>query len=258
MTDSAREIRKEILRISACGRDGNLQSCFSSVDIIDYLFKKCNVGMQRINESCNLFVLSKGQSNLALLTTLGYYGFLNSDELYSFCRFDAKYSMQSDRTKVPEIIFSAGSLGHGICQAVGLAYGLKLNNKKQTVFCLVGDGELNEGTVWEALLFAASENLNNFVLLIDDNDSISEMINIKDLNTKIQAFNFDVFECNGNDFSCIDQCFNQLTYNRPSAIVAKTKRGFGSYTLENNRAWFHKFPSSEELSVLLKEIDQYA
>lgn len=258
MTESAREIRRNILMISQKGGDGNLQSCFSSVDIINYVFREFNVGATRVHESKNFFVLSKGQSNLTLLTVLAYYGYINIEELDTFCQFGSKYSMQSDRTKVSNIIFSAGSLGHGICQAVGLAYGLKLKKSKQKLICLVGDGELNEGTVWEALLFASSECLNNFIVVVDDNKSITEMIDLKDIKSKFSSFGFDVYKCDGNNEVSISSCFKKITYDKPSVIIANTRRGYGSETLENDKSWFHRAPTQYELDFLLKEVESHA
>ena len=258
MKKICKEIRKRMLISSHLGCDGNLQSCFSSVEILWALYDRVlNFNPKLINLPHDRFVLSKGQSNLALMTVLAYKNFFNKSELDFFCKFDSRIAMQADRTKFDGVIEnSAGSLGHGLPLAVGIAWAAKIKNTNEKVYVLAGDGEMNEGTMWESMIFAASEKLNNLTLIIDDNDSINRMINLKDLDKKIKAFNFDVTIVDGHS---IDELVVALkkTSNKPRAILAKTSRGYGSKTLMEDRSWFHRFPNKDELDKLCKEVDEF-
>lgn len=258
MTEKARLIRKTLLNISNKGGDGNLQSCFSSVEILSVLFSKVLnfTPSNKKNVNRDEFFLSKGQSSLALLVVMAFNGFLNIRELESFCKLDSRISMQIDCTKFDFIENSAGSLGHGFPMSVGAAWAKKIMNAQGRVFCLAGDGEMNEGTMWEAAMFAASEKLNNLVLIIDDNKSIGKMINIESLEQKLCSFGFFVKKVDGHNEN---ELYKAFTYKSdiPSAIIAETKRGYGSMTLESQRSWFHRSPDNNELLRLLKEVEEY-
>ncbi len=259
MEKELKELRKTLLKTAFIGKDGNLQSCFSSLEIIWTLFNFFMPSSRDEweSENRNRFVLSKGQSNLALMTVLAKKGYISNDELSTFCQFDSRISMQADRTKFgPFIETSAGSLGHGFPMAVGLAWGKRIKNEKGRIFCLAGDGEMNEGTMWEALIFAASEKLNNIVLIIDDNHSIQNMIDIGDLANKIISFGWECFSVDGHNIDELKEALEKRA-NKPLAILATTKRGWGSKTLMNDRSWFHRYPNEEELKLLLMEVDEF-
>lgn len=254
-----KELRKTILDTSAKGHDGNLQSCFSSVEILWTLYDKFISSdlNEYTNEERNKLVLSKGQSNLALMAVLAEKGLIDKSELNTFCNFDSRISMQADRTKFGGILeASAGSLGHGFPIAVGMAWAKKIKKNSGRIFCLAGDGEMNEGTMWEAAIFAAGEKLNNLTLIVDDNNSISRMIDIGSLNDKLTAFGFDVFEIDGHNTTELENVLSVKT-KKPCAVLAKTIRGFGSKTLMEDRSWFHRYPKGEELDILCKEVDEF-
>lgn len=259
MNNKMKELRKQILKISANGKDGNLQSCFSSLEILWTLYDKFLPDKKKecVGNRRNKFVLSKGQSNLALMTVLAEKGFIDKDELESFCQFDSRISMQADRTKFDDFVeTSAGSLGHGFPIAVGMAWAKKIQKQEGRVFCLAGDGEMNEGTMWETAIFAASEKLDNLVLIIDDNNSIGRMIDMGSLNEKLKAFGFDVMEVDGHNIAVLQDCFAKKT-DRPYAVIAKTVRGWGSKTLMEDRSWFHRYPRGQELEMLCGEVDAF-
>lgn len=252
-----KEMRKTMLCVTALGKDGNLQSCFSSLEIIWTLYDKIFHINDKVEENKNVFVLSKGQSNLALMTVLAQKGILKRTELDSFCQFSSRISMQADRTKFDSIITtSAGSLGHGFPMAVGIAWAKKIKNERGRVFCLAGDGEMNEGSMWEAALFASSENLDNLVLVIDDNSSIQRMINNFNLKRKLESFGFLVSEVDGHNIDDLEKGFLE-TPNRPYAVIAKTMRGWGSKTLMNDRSWFHRYPKDDELKKMCDEVQEF-
>lgn len=254
-----RELRKRMLRISALGKDGNLQSCFSSLEVLWALydgFLPVSInGMESMDR--NRFVLSKGQANLALMVVLAEKGLINYTELESFCKFGSRIAMQADRTKFDSFVeISAGSLGHGFPMAVGMAWAKKIKGNQGRVFCLTGDAEMNEGTMWEAALFASSEALNNLVVIIDNNHSVYSMIEMGDLARKLESFGFYVCSVNGHNVFELKECFQQKT-TRPFAVLAETIRGWGSKSMMNDRSWFHRYPRGDELEMLIKEVDAF-
>lgn len=259
MDDILKRLRKRILKTSAIGHDGNLQSCFSSLEILWTLYNYFlpNQKSEYDNEDRNKFVLSKGQSNLALMTVLAEKGLLDKSEPDSFCKFDSRISMQADRIKFGGIVeASAGSLGHGFPIAVGMAWAKKIKKYSGRIFCLAGDGEMNEGTMWEVMLFASSEKLNNLTLIIDDNNSIGNLINFGSFSEKLSAFGFDVLSVNGHDVDELKRAFAHKA-DKPCAVLAKTVRGYGSNTLMNDRSWFHRYPENDELDILCREVDEF-
>lgn len=249
-----------MLRVSAEGHDGNLQSGFSSLEILWSLYDgfippaDC---IDQLGDNRNRFVLSKGQSNLAYMVVLSEKGFIEKAELNSFCRFDSRISMQADRTKFGSFVeTSAGSLGHGFPLSVGMAWAKKIKGNQGRVFCLAGDGEMNEGTMWEAALFASSEKLDNLTLIIDDNHSIGRMIDMGNLEEKLMSFGFDVICVDGHDVKALTEAMSSDT-GKPIAILAETIRGWGSKTMIEDRSWFHRYPKGDELDKLLKEVDEF-
>lgn len=259
MTLGARKIRKLILDLAFYAQDANLQSVFSSVEILHVLYSRImNISIEnRDLPDRDFFVLSKGQATMGLLANLIEKGFIRMEEVYEAGQYHSRLSMQADRTKIPGVEISAGSLGHGFPIAAGIAYGKKIQELGGKVYVLAGDGEMNEGTMWEAALFAGSEQLNNLVLVIDDNDSIDEMLNMGSLYCKLKEFGFDVYEVNGHCEEELYQALAEETENKPRAVIAKTIRGYGSKTIMEQREWFHRAPDAYECRKLKKEVDMF-
>lgn len=260
LTDISKALRKDMLRASHQGRDGNLQSCFSSAEILWTLYDGVmDVTPESVREPVHdRFILSKGQSNLALMSVLSRKGFFPKEELDTFCRFDSRIAMQADRTKFDGVIEnSAGSLGHGLPMAVGMAWAAKIKKSSEHIYVLAGDGEMNEGTMWEAVLFAASEKLDKLSLIVDDNGSIDRMLDMGDIARKLETFGFFVQTVDGHDVQALTQALNSKSKSQPNAILAKTIRGYGSKTLMEDRSWFHRWPTSEELQLLTAEVDAF-
>ncbi len=252
MTEEAKRLRIKTLEISCAGRDGNLMSCFSSADIISALFSSVINPLDR-SPNRNQFVLSKGQSNMALMAQLVLCGAIPEEEIQTACRLDARISMQADRTKFDCVENSAGSLGHGLPIAAGMAWAKKIKGYHGKVFVLVGDGEMNEGTMWEALLFAASEKLDNLVIIIDNNHSLDEMLNIGSFKEKMEAFGMQYISGNGHDAEWLVNAI-KLHHEKPLVIDAQTVRGWGSETMLADRFWFHRAPNAEQLKMLSEEV----
>ena len=266
MPNTLKKLRKLCLQMSYEGKDGNLQSVFSSLEILWTLYNRVmnwSPPKAKSPERDYLFI-SKGQATLGQFAVLSEAGLFSREELSTFCKFDSRFSMQADRTKFSEggIENSAGSLGHGFPMAVGTALAHKIRGNKNRVFVLAGDGEMNEGTMWEAALFAASKHLQNLCLIIDDNHSIQKMIDIGDLKLKMHAFGFATAKCNGHDVTeiatTITKLFAEAQLNQsPACLIAQTVRGYGSETLMNDPSWFHRSPTKEELQTLIKEVDSF-
>lgn len=263
MTSETKKVRSRILEISHLGHDGNLQSCFSSIEILYALYYGVmNWSLETAKSSeRDYFILSKGQSSLALSAVLEEKGLFDQSEVNTFCKFGSRFSMQLDRTKFPEggIENSAGSLGHGLPMAVGLANACKIKGTENRIYVLAGDGEMNEGTMWEACAFAGGHKLDNITLIIDDNDSIGRMLDLSPLKDKLAAFGFEVFEADGHDVNALVKALNDCgkVIGKPQAVIAHTVRGYGSKTLMSDNSWFHRSPDDEKLEMLKKEVETF-
>lgn len=252
------EIRQLCLKLANKAKDGNLQSVFSSLEILWCLYNRIlNYDFSSTNSNDrDYFLCSKGQATLGLLCVLAKKGIIEEEELLSYGMFNSRISMQADRTKFDNgIEISAGSLGHGLPIAAGIAMTKKIQNARGKVYVLVGDGEMHEGTNWEACGFISYRNLDNVRLIIDDNNSHNYMYGQEGLKKRLLALDFVIKNCCGND---IDQLYNVLSETkdceRPVAIIANTKRGYGSKTLMTKKEWFHKAPTDNELESMLDEV----
>jgi transketolase len=255
-----RNLRKRVLELLYYGGDGNIQSIFSALDIIWILYDKI-LGLTLDNcqnPDRNFFVLSKGQAVPGLLAVLEQKGFFDPIEINGICSFDSRFSVQADRTKFKGLIeTSGGSLGHGLPIAVGIALAAKITGSPSRVFTLAGDGELNEGTMWESMLFAGYKKLDNLHIIVDDNGSIKKMLDLGDLGEKLRTFGFKVFHVDGHDLVQLENVL-AMTDKRPMVTIAKTIRGYGSRTLMEDNRWFHRSPDKEELLMLCEEVEHFA
>ena len=263
MNNISKKLRKNTLYLSHKCQDGNLQSAFSCMDLIWVLYDKImNWSLDIANkEERDYFIISKGQATLAIFPILIEKGMFKIDDMEDIGQLNSRYSIQTDVTKFPEggIENSAGSLGHGMPYAVGIAMANKIKGNASNVYVLTGDGEFCEGTMWESCIFAAAKKLDNFTVIIDDNDSVGAMVDIGDLKLKLQSFGFDVFTVNGHSVDEIEEAFkiSRVKNGKPKAIIGKTIRGYGSKTLMNDEIWFHKAPNIDELEILQREVDEF-
>jgi len=249
--DTIKELRKQCLEISYLGQDGNLQSTFSALDIMWTLYDK-------ILKDDDKFILSKGQASLGLYAVLAEKGIISKDELKSFCKLNSRFGMQIDRTKFnEEFMISAGSLGHGFPMAIGIAMANKIKKSTAKVYVLVGDGELNEGTMWESIILACHKKLDNLCLIIDDNNSLGKMINIDNLGEILIRFGFFVNTVDGHNQKDMYNALTTHTIDQPLVVIAKTQRGYGSKTMMEDNSWFHRSPNKAELNMLISEVDTF-
>lgn len=264
MEKISKKLRKDALYLSHKCQDGNLQSVFSCLDIVWTLYDRImNWSPDKAqDDNRDFFIISKGQATLALYPVLIEKGMFSLEEIASeIGTFSSRYCIQTDLTKFQGgIENNAGSLGHGFPFAAGIAYANKIRKSPSQVYVLCGDGEFCEGTMWESCLFASAKKLDNLFVIIDDNDSVRAMLDMDDLNEKLNAFGFDTCEVNGHDLEETERvinCLKEMKNGRPKAVIAKTIRGYGSKTMTEHDIWFHKAPNEEELAVLQKEVEGF-
>lgn len=264
MEKISKELRKMALQLSNACQDGNLQSVFSCLDILWVLYDQI-MNWSPANAQADdrdYFIISKGQATLALYPILIEKGFFDKDEILGeIGSFHSRYCIQTDLTKFQGgVENNAGSLGHGYPFATGIAKAAKVRDTGSVVYVLCGDGEFCEGTMWETSIFASTHKLDNLCVIVDDNSSVGAMVEMGDIGEKLKAFGFDVFTVDGHDMKASYEVLSEarkLKNGKPKAIIAKTVRGYGSKTLTDFDVWFHKAPNAEELSMLMKEVDEF-
>ena len=244
-------IKKNIILVSNKKSKGHLPSAFSIVDFV-YMFYK--MGLNVTNE----FILSKGHACLALYSVLENFHYIKKDDLFSFGDFDSILGGHPHIRKHKEIKASTGSLGHGLPIAVGKALASKIDNKQKKFFCLIGDGEANEGTTWESALLAAHLKLNNLVCIFDNNFSQLRSLPIQNTLNKFISFGWNTFEIDGHDLDAIESCLKNIlntNFQEPTCIILNTKKGNGIKEMEDDiYGWHHKGVPNELLENFLKQL----
>lgn len=258
------EYRKTILKIifeSGAGHTGGSLSC---IDILNVLY---NSVMDITPENFSSFdrdhfIQSKGHSVEALYTVLLDCGFYEEEDLRTLNNFNSHFIGHPTK-KVLGVEHNTGALGHGLSVAVGMALGLKMDQKKYQVYVLLGDGELSEGSVWEAAMTASKYELENLTAIIDRNrlqitGSTEEVNPVEPLKDKFLSFGFNVIEVKGNDISSLIEVFNKpkKDKNRPNLIIANTTKGAGISFMENQVSWHHKVPSQSEYDLAINELNE--
>ncbi len=249
-------LRKLILEVAAESKEGHIPSALSILDIVYVLYKEyIFIDTKSINNKpLNRFILSKGHASLGLYVTLYHFGTITREELFSFTKYNSKLGGHPDRNKVSEIELSTGSLGHGLPQGIGIAIASRIKKDFRHIYILIGDGEANEGTVWESALLAHNYKLGSITCIVDNNLSSERALDMGNIGAKFQAFGWETYEINGHDHKEISKALNIRNSSKPICIVANTIKGFGIPAMESNPEWHHRSPNSEELSLLLKEI----
>ena len=263
----ATETRKNIVKMVCTAKSGHPGGSLSGADILAVLFNKCLNIPKDWDKSPDFdkrdrFILSKGHASPLLYSVLAQYGMFPQEELMTFRKFKSKLQGHPAKGYLPGIETSTGSLGQGLSIGCGIAMGLKLNNSPANVVVYTGDGELQEGSCWEAFMQAAHRKLDNIIAIIDRNrlqiDGCTEDVMALDsLNDKLRAFNWDVIEINGHDYEQIYEAVEQAKKStRPCAIIAHTIKGKGCSFMENQAAWHGKAPNEEQLRLALEDLDK--
>lgn len=252
-------IRRKILRASRASGHGHLPTCFSVVEMISSVY-----GTMRHNpknpqwNGRDIFILSKGHAALGYYCTLSEYGYIPENELKTFGAFGTRLGCHPDRHKVPGAEVSTGSLGHGISVAAGIALAFKIQNSKRMVYVLVGDGESNEGSVWEAIMVAVNLKLNNLTILYDNNRSQERSLPIKNPSERFKAFGCEVIDVSGHNVKEIKKALTKKQTG-VKAVVCQTVKGFPCKTLiDNVFEWHRKAPDDSQFNQLMKELDEKA
>jgi len=259
MSKKNNDLRLTIAEMVSAAGEGHIPSAYSIVEILTTLYGNF-LRFDAKNpewEGRDYFVLSKGHGCAALYVLLERYGFITRADLEKKSKHDGILGGHPDCTKVPGVEVSSGSLGHGIVTAMGIALGLKIQKKRNRVIALVGDGECNEGTVWETALVAANLRLGNFCIVIDENGSADQVLPVPHLKKKWSAFGWNAYEVDGHSEKKILTTFQKIKFSRngkPTAIIAHTTKGKGVNFMEGHGKWHHKIPSSEELELIRKEL----
>jgi transketolase len=261
----ANEIRKDIVTAVHSAKSGHPGGSLSSADIFTYLyFEEMNVDPANPKwEDRDRFVLSKGHVAPGLYSTLAEKGYFPKEDLKTLRHTGSYLQGHPDMKHIPGIDMSSGSLGQGVSVAVGMAAAGKYDKKDYRVYTLTGDGEIQEGQIWEAAMWAGHRKLDNLVVIVDNNNlqidgSVEDVCSPYPIDKKFEAFNFHVINIDGNDFDQIRAAFKEAreTKDMPTAIIAKTVKGKGVSFMENAAGWHGKAPNDEEYEIAMADLEK--
>lgn len=260
----AKKIRKEIFKTAYFGNTGHLASAFSVVEIMTVLYFG---GILRY-DSKNPFwkerdrlIMSKGHASLALYNILAMAGYFEQEEVYTYCKPGSKFGGEPKLGDVPGVEATTGSLGHGLSFAVGIALANKIDKVDSKVYVIIGDGECQEGSIWEAVIAAKKFKLDNLVVILDSNKlqamgTIKDIMDMEDWRSKWEAFGWECKEIDGHN---IEDIYNTLSsenlIDTPKVVIANTIKGKGVSFMENVPIWHFRMPNEEELKIVIKELD---
>ena len=261
-------LRSNILKMIHNAKSGHPGGALSCIDILSVLYKKILNVQTEWDKAIDFdkrdrFVLSKGHASTALYAILAHMGFFPTNMLMSFRMLGSKLQGHpSSRAQLPGIEVSTGSLGQGLSIAVGMALALRLDkNNESKVFVLLGDGEMQEGSVWESLMNASNQKLENLIVIIDKNNlqidgSTCDIKSLEPLDEKLKAFGYEVYSIDGHNYEEIESVLLEAKKsNKLCAIIANTIKGKGVSFMENNAGWHGKAPNDEQLKNALEELN---
>lgn len=260
---TANEIRKDVIEMVYTAKSGHPGGALSATDILTVLyFNQMNINPDKPNDpNRDRFVLSKGHVCPALYSTLARRGYFDLSELKKFRKLGAMLQGHPDMNKVPGVDMSTGSLGQGLSVANGMAISSKLDKKGFRVYCLVGDGEIEEGQIWEACMSSSHFKLDNLCLIVDNNNlqidgSVDKVMNIYPLKEKFESFGFETFIVDGHNIDELISVFQKAKQvkEKPTAIIAKTIKGKGVSFMENNVSWHGTAPNEEQYKIAMEEL----
>ena len=261
----ANEVRKGVIKSTHSAKSGHPGGSLSVTDIMTYLyFEEMNVDPKNPQwADRDRLVLSKGHVAPALYATLAEKGFFPKEDLLTLRHVGSYLQGHPDMKGIPGVDMSSGSLGQGVSCAAGMALAAKLDNKDYRVYAITGDGEIEEGQIWEAAMFAGFRKLDNLVVIVDNNNlqidgAIDEVCSPYPIDKKFEAFNFHTIVIDGNNFDEIRAALKEAreTKGMPTAIIARTTKGKGVSFMENNVGWHGKGPNDEECKIALEELEK--
>ena len=261
----ANEVRKGAITAVHSAKSGHPGGSLSAADIYTYLyFEEMNVDPKDPKKADrDRFVLSKGHTAPGYYATLANKGFFPVEDLTTLRKVGSYLQGHPDMKHIPGVDMSSGSLGQGISAAVGMAISAKLNDASYRVYTLLGDGEIQEGQVWEAAMLAGHRKLDNLVVIVDNNNlqidgTVEEVNSPYPIDKKFEAFNFHVINIDGHDFDAIDAAFKKAREikGQPTAIIAKTVKGKGVSFMENQVSWHGSAPNDEQYAVAMADLEK--
>ena len=262
---TANEVRKGIVTAVHSAKSGHPGGSLSAADIYTYLyFEEMNIDPKDPKKADrDRFVLSKGHTAPGYYSTLAHRGFFPVEDLTTLRKVGSYLQGHPDMKHIPGVDMSSGSLGQGLSAAVGMAISAKLSNDDYRVYTLLGDGEIQEGQVWEASMLAGHRKLDNLVVIVDNNNlqidgKITDVNSPYPIDKKFEAFNFHVINIDGNDFDQIEAAFKEArkTKGMPTAIIAKTIKGKGVSFMEDQAGWHGKAPNDEQYAQAMEELEK--
>ena len=262
---TANEVRKGIVTAVHSAKAGHPGGSLSAADIYTYLyFEEMNIDPENPKKADrDRLVVSKGHTSPGYYSALAHRGFFPVEDLKTFRHVGSYLQGHPDMKHIPGVDMSSGSLGQGISAAVGMAISAKLSGDDYRVYTLVGDGEIQEGQVWEAAMLAAHHKLDNLVVIVDNNNlqidgAVDKVNSPYPIDKKFEAFNFHVINIDGNDFEQIESAMNEArtVKGQPTAIIAKTLKGRGVSFMENEAGWHGKAPNDEEYKIAMADLEK--
>ncbi len=261
------EVRKGIVTGVYNAKSGHPGGSLSAADLFTYLyFEEMNVDPKNPeDENRDRFVLSKGHTAPGYYAALALKGFFPIEDLKTLRHVGSYLQGHPDKKHTPGVDMSSGSLGQGLSVAVGMALAAKMQGKDYRTYCLCGDGEIQEGQIWEAAMFAGHRKLDNLCVIVDNNNlqidgTVEDVCSPYPIDEKFKAFNFHVININGNDFGEIDRAFAEAKSHKgePTAIIAHTIKGKGVSFMEDKAGWHGKAPNEEEYKIAMEELEKEA
>lgn len=270
LIEHSRIVRNKILDMGIEAKGGHLAPGFSCTDILVALYDQIlNFDSKNPDwDGRDRFVLSKGHGCMPLYILLAEKGFFSEGALHTFCKPGSILGCHADRNLIPGVEVTTGSLGLGLSVAVGMAFAAKFDRKEHHIWALLGDGECQEGTIWEALMYAGSNGLDNLTIIVDNNGygataKLKDTSDVQPLLEKLRAFNFSVKEINGHDFNELLPTLKTIPFERgkPSAIIAHTIKGRGVSFMEDSYEkgdpkWHYRTPNTEEEEIAKRDLER--
>tara|TARA_B100001113_G_scaffold1182_2_gene1076 strand:+ start:13884 stop:14675 length:792 start_codon:yes stop_codon:yes gene_type:complete len=257
----AKNIRKHVLRMTSKGKSSHVGSALSIADILAVLYSNINVNPKNpLDPKRDRFILSKGHAGAAVYAVLAELGYFSKEILDTHYQDGSILSGHVSHKGVPGVEFSTGSLGHGLSVACGFALAAKRKSLNFKSYALLSDGELDEGSNWEAILFAPHHNLDNLTCIVDYNKlqsltTVKETLNLEPLKDKIKSFGWNVIDIDGHNHDELKKSINKNT-SKPKFIIANTIKGKGISFMENKVVWHYKSANEEELEKGLNELEE--
>jgi len=262
---TANEVRKGIVRAVHSAKAGHPGGSLSAADLFTYLyFEEMNIDPENPKkEDRDRFVLSKGHTAPGLYSVLAHRGFFPVEELLTLRHVGSRLQGHPCMQETPGVDMSSGSLGQGLSAAVGMALAAKMDGKAYRTYALLGDGEIQEGQIWEAAMFAGARKLDNLAVIVDNNGlqidgKIDDVCSPYPIDKKFEAFNFHVINIDAHNFDEIRAAMKEAreTKGQPTAIIMKSTKGKGVSFMENNAGWHGKAPSDEEFAVAMADLEK--